>query len=242
MPSASLAFYPHLHLMILSPLLILTAYMTSGWISVDAENMVPWLNNCFVFDSTLQQSKIPTPPQRFVLFITFNCLVLSPNVQSMNFIKPLSVNLTTPHVEKSRFVINYFKSIAILTDKIWRIATRLFSKWFDNGVTSKCLNGLAMGICITSQRKSDTHALCFVLPAHNLTSTFRWAGSNQRKTGEVCCISSPWTEYSSQFTVGYIRSFLLLMGTLEWVERVCHQRNEIPAWLRGVDILLMMTN
>ena len=46
----------------------------------------------------------------------------------------------------------------------------------------------------------------------------------------------------SQFIVGYVHFFLLLMGTFEWVKRVCHQKHETPAWLRDVDILSMMTN
>jgi len=101
---ARLAHYRHLHLVILSPLSISMEYMTLAWISVDAEDMVPWLNNCSVFASILQQFRIPILPQHFVLFITFNSLALNPNLQSMNFIKPLSVSQITPHVGKSRFV------------------------------------------------------------------------------------------------------------------------------------------
>ena len=103
-PSASLAFYPHPHSVILSPLSISMAYMTLGWISVDVEDMAAWHNNCFVFASILRQPKIPILPQRFALYITFNSLALNPNAQSMNFIKPLSASLTTLRVKKSRFV------------------------------------------------------------------------------------------------------------------------------------------
>lgn len=114
-PLASLALYPHLLLVILLLLSISMEYMTLGWISVGVEDMVPWHNNCFDFASILQQFKIPTLPQRFVLFITFNSLALNPNLQSMNFIKLLCVCLITPRVEKSRFVyINFFRSITIL--------------------------------------------------------------------------------------------------------------------------------
>ena len=104
MPLVNLALYPHLRSVILSPLSISMAYMTSGWTSVDVEDMVLWLNNCSVFASILQQFKIRTLPQPFVLFITFNSLALNQNVRSTNFIKHLSVSLITPHVEKSRFV------------------------------------------------------------------------------------------------------------------------------------------
>lgn len=114
-PLASLALYPHLLLVILSLLSISMEYMTLGWISVGVEDMVPWHNNCFDFASILQQFKIPTLPQCFMLFITFNSLALNPNLQSMNFIKLLCVCLITPRVEKSRFVyINFFRSITIL--------------------------------------------------------------------------------------------------------------------------------
>ena len=149
--------------------------------------------------------------------------------------------------QKVKVCVNqsYFRSIASIADEIWRIAIRLFSKWFDNGGTSKCLNGPAMGIFIMRKRKSDTHALSFVLPARSLESTFRWTGSkHQRKRGSFVVYHEQNTNALnlSQSTVGSIRSSLLLMGTLEWVERVCHQRSEIPAWLRDVAILLMMTN
>ena len=112
-PLASVALYPHLLLVILSPLSISMEYMMLDWISVDVEDTVPWHNNCFDFASILPQFKIPTLPQHFVLFITFNSLALNPNLQSMNFIKPLCASLITPHVEKSRFVyINLDQSLS----------------------------------------------------------------------------------------------------------------------------------
>ena len=87
-------------------------YMMLGWIFVGVEDTVPWRNNYFDFASTLQQFKIPTLPQHFVLFITFNSLALNPNLQSMNFIRPLYVSLITPRIEKSRFVyINLDQSL-----------------------------------------------------------------------------------------------------------------------------------
>ena len=104
MPSANFVLYPHPHLVILSPLSTTMAFTTSGWISVDVEDTVPWHNNYYVFAFILQQSKIPILPQRFAFYITFNSLALNPNVQSTNFIKLLSVSLITPLVEKSRFV------------------------------------------------------------------------------------------------------------------------------------------
>jgi hypothetical protein len=104
MQSVNFALYPNPRSVILSLLSISMAYMTSGWISVDVDDTVLWLNNCFAFASILPQFKILTPPQPFVLFITFNSLALNQNVRSMNFIKRLSVCLITPHVEKSKFV------------------------------------------------------------------------------------------------------------------------------------------
>jgi hypothetical protein len=71
MPLVNLALYPHLRSVILSPLSISMAYMTSGWISVDVDALL-YLNNCFAFASILPQFKIPTLPQPFALFITFN--------------------------------------------------------------------------------------------------------------------------------------------------------------------------
>jgi hypothetical protein len=100
-PLASLALYQHLLLVILSPLSISMAYMTSGWISVDAEDMVPWHNNYFV---SLQLPTILTLLQRFALYINFNSLVLNPNVLSMNFTKPLLMSLITPCADKLKFV------------------------------------------------------------------------------------------------------------------------------------------
>ena len=114
----------------------------------------------------------------------------------------------------------YFRSVVISVDMIQRIAIRLFSKWFDNGVISECLKGLATGIFIMRQRKKNTHALCFVLPARNPVSTFPQTGSKpQRKKGLFivyhCHEQNTILSNRSQSIAGSIRSSLLLMETLE---------------------------
>ena len=103
-PLASLALYAHLLLVIHLPSSISMEYMTLDWISVGVEDRIPWHNNCFNFASILQQFRIPTLPLHFMFFITFSSLALNPNLQSMNFIKPLCMSLITPRIEKSRFV------------------------------------------------------------------------------------------------------------------------------------------
>jgi hypothetical protein len=91
-----------------------------------------------------------------------------------------------------------------------------------------------MGTFITSQRKRNTHALSFVLPARNLESTFRRIGSkHQRKKGSLVVYHCHEQKYSLITHSWLYTLFLALDGNFRMSRKGVSSKEQDPCLTEG---------